>query len=292
MLPSHATCKSACSPCLCAAILWYDGRGPERHEDRPRDYDRRRGPSPVPPVRSMRDDSDRGYDRDRGYQRDREADRYDRARDRGRPGRERSPVLKKARYGRSRSPGRRSSRSPGRHGAARPRCAAYSFVMPVTVFPVIISLLPQLSSGQNLTCATIVSDTGCVCHMLRKYPTKAVYHTSLQCVLMHIGTNGSSLLPKAVAYAQHMVFLHGGCIACNVAAPIRLTGNGCGQALLRCPGPYCLRQSLSAWLNREWIEPRIERLSHWHVLQANSRRCCATVECIRHVVPVSLGFPA
>lgn len=96
-------------------------RGPERHDDRPRDYDRRRGASPVPPVRSMREDRDRWYDRDRGYQRDREADRYDRARDRGGPGRERSPVLKKARYGRSRSPGRRSSRSPARHGVARPR---------------------------------------------------------------------------------------------------------------------------------------------------------------------------
>lgn len=71
------------------------------------------------PSRGMRDERDRGYDR--GYQREREGDRYDRGRDRGGLGRDRSPVLKKARYARSRSPGWRSSRSPGRGGVNRPR---------------------------------------------------------------------------------------------------------------------------------------------------------------------------
>ena len=91
----------------------------ERDIDRGREYDRRRGPSPVRPIRSMRDDRDRGYDRNRGY--NRSPGRHDRGRDRGGLGRDRSPVLKKARYGRSRSPGRRSSRSPARDGSNRRR---------------------------------------------------------------------------------------------------------------------------------------------------------------------------
>lgn len=95
------------------------GRGPDRDSDRGREYDRRRAPSPVRPIRSMRDERDRGYDRDRGY--NRSPARQDRGRDRGGLGRDRSPVLKKARYGRSRSPGRRSSASPTRDGATRPR---------------------------------------------------------------------------------------------------------------------------------------------------------------------------
>ena len=101
-------------------------RGPERRDDRARDYDHRRGPLPVPAIRGMRDERDRGYDRDRGYQRERDADR---GRDRVGLGRERSPVLKKARYDRSRSPGRRSSRSPGRSGVSRHRCDTSSFAM-------------------------------------------------------------------------------------------------------------------------------------------------------------------
>lgn len=126
-----------------------NGRGPVRHDDRARDYDRRRGPSPVRPMRGMRDERDRGHDRDRGYQREREADRYDRARDRGGLGRERSPVLKKARYGRSRSPGRRSSKSPGRGGVSRHRCETCSF-----------SMTPLL------TVDTIAATTVCICHLL------------------------------------------------------------------------------------------------------------------------------
>lgn len=97
-----------------------------RDSERARDYDRRRGPSPGRSSRPIRDDRDRAYNnRDRGSDRDRDYDRerghdrnrdrgYDRDRERGhergpaRDGRERSPVLKKARYGRSRSPGRPS----------------------------------------------------------------------------------------------------------------------------------------------------------------------------------------
>ena len=91
----------------------------ERDIDRGREYDRRRDPSPVRPIRSMRDDRDRGYDRSRGY--NRSPGRHDRGRDSGGLGRDRSPVLKKARYGRSRSPARGSSRSPARDGSNRRR---------------------------------------------------------------------------------------------------------------------------------------------------------------------------
>lgn len=68
---------------------------------------------------NMRDNRERGYDRNQGYHRS--PPRQDRGRDRGGLGRDRSPVLKKARYGRSRSPGRRSSRSPGRDVVNRRR---------------------------------------------------------------------------------------------------------------------------------------------------------------------------
>lgn len=127
------------------------GRGPERHDDRAQDYDRRRGPSPVRAIRGMRDERDRGYDRDRGYQREREADRYDRGRDRGGLGRARSPVLKKARYGRSRSPGRRSSRSPGRGAVSRHRFGTSFFTM-----------LQPICLNHILYCDTTV----CMCHLL------------------------------------------------------------------------------------------------------------------------------
>ena len=129
------------------------GRGPERHDDRAQDYDRRQGPSPVRAIRGMRDERDRGYDRDRdrGYQREREADRYDRGRDRGGLGRARSPVMKKARYGRSRSPGRRSSRSPGRGAVSRHRFETYSFTM-----------LQPVCLNHILYCHTTV----CMCHLL------------------------------------------------------------------------------------------------------------------------------
>ena len=116
------------------------GRGPERHDDRARDYDRRRGPSPMRPSRGMRDERDRGYDR--GYQREREGDRYDRGRDRGGLGRDRSPVLKKARYARSRSPGWRSSRSPGRGGVNRPRCVLPPPPPPFSTMSLIVLPLP------------------------------------------------------------------------------------------------------------------------------------------------------
>ena len=88
-------------------------RDRDRDRVRGREYDRRREPSPVRPSRGVRDDDrHRAYDRDSGY--NKSPPRYDRGRDRVGLGRERSPVLKRARYGRSRSPTRRSSRSTAR----------------------------------------------------------------------------------------------------------------------------------------------------------------------------------
>ena len=111
-------------PAVTAATHDHWRRGGERGGDRSREYDRRRGPSPARPLRPMHGDRDRGHDRDRGYDRDRgnrSPQRFDRGKDRRGLGRDRSPVLKKARYGRSRSPGRRGSKSPERDGAARRR---------------------------------------------------------------------------------------------------------------------------------------------------------------------------